>query len=300
MTIRPIHKFKEAAKYYALGLYNGLDDDHCFLFASGIAYNVILCIIPLSLILFQAFTFILRNNVDAQAVILQYIKSSLPVAGYSGAVEEWVQGQFSHVVDMALIPAIIALVILLWLSSALFSSLRTALNAIFKIKPKQNIAILKLLDIGMIFFFTLFLLLTLTINPLIGVMREFGDKILPQSVSEYLQGTIAYVIPIATTAIVFLLLFKTIPNEKIQWRVVILSTIVTVILLELMRKLFLIYLSYISSIGAVYGAYAFLVAVALWAYYGALAFLIGAEIGKLYRNRILQVTVAEVVDPKVI
>jgi uncharacterized BrkB/YihY/UPF0761 family membrane protein len=97
----------DAVKYYALGLWNGIDDDHCFLFASGIAYNVILCLIPLSLIMFQVLTFIFRDNIDAQAVVLGYIRKSLPVEGYGSTIEEWVSGQFSHVIDLALIPAII-------------------------------------------------------------------------------------------------------------------------------------------------------------------------------------------------
>jgi membrane protein len=275
----------DAVKYYALGLWNGIDDDHCFLFASGIAYNVILCLIPLSLIMFQVLTFIFRDNLDAQAVVLGYIRKSLPVEGYGSTIEEWVSGQFSHVIDLALIPAIIAGVILLWLSSALFSSLRTSLNAIFHYKPKQNMAVLKLLDIGMIFLFMVVLIFTLILVPLVGAIREFGDKLLPDIVFEFFNSTLSYIVPLGMMVIIFFILFKTLPAQRISWRVALLSTIVTVGLLELMRMIFVMYLRYISGIGAVYGAYAFLVAVALWAYYGGLVFLIGAEVGKLYRDR---------------
>ncbi|HEY6172721.1 MAG TPA: YihY/virulence factor BrkB family protein [Candidatus Kapabacteria bacterium] len=285
MIINLSKRFVDAVKYYALGLWNGLDDDHCFLFASGIAYNVILCIIPLSLILFQTLTFVFRDNIDAQYVVLRYIRQSLPVEGYGSSMEQWVSSQFSHVIDLALIPAMIALVILLWLSSALFSSLRTSLNAIFHYKPKQNMAVLKLLDIGMIFLFMIVLLFTLVLVPLVGALREFGDKFFPQVASEFFNSTLAYIVPICMMVMIFFILFKTLPAQRISWKVALLSTLITVGLLEVMRFLFVLYLQTISGIGAVYGAYAFLVAVALWAYYGGLVFLIGAEVGKLYRDR---------------
>jgi membrane protein len=285
MIINLSKRFVDALKYYALGLWNGVDDDHCFLFASGIAYNVILCIIPLSLILFQALTFIFHDNIDAQAVVLRYIRKSLPVEGYGMNIEEWVSSQFSHVMDLAIVPAMIALIILLWLSSTLFSSLRTSLNAIFGYKPKHNMAILKLLDIGMIFIFTIILIFTLVLVPLIGALREFGGTYFPQAVSEFFNSSLAYIVPIAMMFVIFYILFKILPAQSITWKVALLSTLVTVGLLEVMRFLFVIYLRYISSIGALYGAYAFIVAVALWAYYGGLVFLIGAEVGKLYRDR---------------
>jgi membrane protein len=284
--INEAHKrFWAAVKYYAAGLWNGLDDDHCFLFASGIAYSVVLCIIPLSLILFQAFSIILRNNANAQATVLSFIHRSLPVEGYSSTIEEWVSSQFIHVADLALIPAVIALIVLLWLSSALFSSLRTALNAIFRFKPKQNMAVLKLLDIGMIFVFTILLLLTLGIVPIIGALRAFGAELLPDTLAVYFQSTISYILPLAMMIVVFFLLFKMLPAQKVPWKIALLSTLVTAGLMEVMRLLFILYLRSISNIGAVYGAYAFIVAVALWAYYGAFVFLIGAEVGRLYRDK---------------
>src|SRR6185503_5237621 len=81
-----LQKFKESVIYYAKGLWDGLDRDHCFLFASGIAFNVLLCIIPLSLILFQIFSIILQNNESAKLAVLQYIQDGLPIEQYGKSV----------------------------------------------------------------------------------------------------------------------------------------------------------------------------------------------------------------------
>ncbi|MBS1903304.1 MAG: YihY/virulence factor BrkB family protein [Bacteroidetes bacterium] len=279
-------RFPEAVKYYALGLWNGLDEDHCFIFASGIAFNVLLCIIPLSLILFQVFSIIIQNDETAKQAVIQYIQKSLPIEQYGTVLQDWVQTQFSYFSNASLIPGIIAIVVLIWLASALFSSLRSAVNGIFHIKTRHNMALLKLKDIWMIFVVSFFLLVTVLINPLIGTLQKISDDLLPPIISGLVHNTVVTIIPIALMVVLFLYLYKTLPHQRIPWRVAALSTAITVVLVELMRYVFIFYLERISSLGAVYGTYAFIAVVALWAYYVALVFTIGALSGKLYYARI--------------
>ncbi len=281
------NRFAETTKYYALGLWNGLDEDHCFIFASGIAFNVLLCIIPLSLILFQVFSIIMQSDDSAKAAVIEFINRSLPISQYGSSVQDWVQNQFSYISDVSFIPGIIALIILLWLSSALFSSLRSAVNGIFHIKTRHNLALLKLKDIGMIFVVSFLLLLTILINPLIATLQKISNDLLPDFLSSIIHSTVITVIPLVLMLILFLYLFKSLPHQRIPWRVAALSTAITVVLIEVMKYVFTFYLQKISSLGAVYGAYAFVAVVSLWAYYVSLVFTIGALIGKLYYSRLL-------------
>jgi membrane protein len=276
----------EAIKYYALGLYNGLDEDHCFIFASGIAFNVLLCIIPLSLILFQVFSIIIQNDETAKRAVIEYIQKSLPIEQYGSVLQGWVQTQFSYFSNASLIPGIIALIVLVWLASALFSSLRSAVNGVFHIKTRHNMALLKLKDIWMIFVVSFFLLVTFLVNPLIGTLQKISDKLLPEVVSNLVHSTVITIIPIALMVVLFFYLYKTLPHQRIPWRVAALSTAITVTLIELMRYVFILYLERISSLGAVYGTYAFIAVVALWAYYVALVFTVGALAGKLFYARL--------------
>jgi membrane protein len=296
--VRPIYTFKENLKYYSLGLWNGLDADHCFLFASGIAYNVILCIIPISLILFQILSLILQSSVNAKQAVFEYIKTSLPIEGYGLALQDWVQNQLSYISDVSLIPGIIALVILLWLTSALFSSLRSAVNGIFKIPTHHNMAVLKLKDIGTIFVVSFLMLLTLVISPLISALQRVSDNLLPAFLASFIHSVFTYLIPVFIATIIFLYLFHFLPHRRMSWRVSVISTVVTVGLMEIMKYIFALYLDKISNLGALYGAYAFLVAIAFWSYYVALVFTIGAEVGKLYRDRKIIVEKSkEIIEP---
>lgn len=282
--IHPIRSFKEHLRYYSKGLWNGLDEDHCFIFASGIAFNVLLCIIPLSLILFQIFSLILQNNDSAKQAVFEYIQRGMPIESYGQALKDWVQTQFAYVSNVSYLPGIIALLVLLWLASALVSSLRSTVNGIFKIPTHHNMAVLKIKDIGMIFVVSFFLLLIILFNPLVTAMHKISYEILPELLSSFIHSTISYLLPIGISLLLFLYLFHSLPHKRIPWRVSILSTIVTVGLIEIMKYIFVFYLDKISNLGAVYGAYAFFVAIALWAYYVGLVFTIGAEVGKLYRD----------------
>jgi membrane protein len=280
-----LRKFKESVIYYAKGLWDGLDRDHCFLFASGIAYNVLLCIIPLSLILFQIFSIILQNNDSAKAAVLQYLQDSLPIQQYGVTVHDWVMNQLTYVTNVSYIPGIIALLVLLWLASALFSSLRSAVNGIFKIPTHHNMAILKLKDIGMIFVVSLLLLLTVLLGPVIDWLQKVSTDVLPEVLTPIVDSTVSYVVRVGLALILLLYLFRALPHRRLSWRVSAVATIVTIVLIEVMRQVFIFYLDKVSSIGAVYGTYAFLVAIAFWSYYVALVFTIGAESGKLYQDR---------------
>ncbi len=266
-----------------------MDTDHCFIFASGIAFNVLLCIIPLSLILFQIFSFILQNNDSAKKAVLDYIQKGLPLEGYGQALHDWVQNQFSYVTNPSYLPGIIALIVLLWLASALFSSLRSAVNGIFKIPTHHNMAILKIKDIGMILVVSFFLLITILLGPVVTGLQKISSDILPEIISSFIHSTLSYFIPIGASFLLFLYLFRSLPHKRISWRASIISTVVTVVLIEIMKYIFIIYLDRISNLGALYGAYAFLVAIAFWAYYVALVFTVGAEVGKLHRDRTILV-----------
>src|SRR5690348_17154241 len=118
-----------AAKYYAVGLFDHLDEDHAFMLASGIAFNVLFSIIPLSLLLFDLFTVILRDNARASQIIIDYVAQSIPVPAYRDTAVEWLSTQLTSIKHIGHVAGFIGGLTLMWLASALFSSLRTTVNA---------------------------------------------------------------------------------------------------------------------------------------------------------------------------
>lgn len=272
-------------KYYSLGLWNYLDDDHCFLLASGIAFNVLLSVIPLSLLLFDIFSVTLQNNENAATAIIEYIQKSIPIKDYQNLATSWVEEKLATVQHTSRLAAILGGVTLMWLSSSLFSSLRTTVNAIFGIKPRANLLVLKLLDFLMMFVVMALLLTSTFLTPIIGLFRELGSGILPDNIQSLLDGALPYFVSLGISILLFVILFRMLPHERLSRRVIFISAIVTVIMIEGLKYAFTFYLTKVSSVGALYGTYAFLVGIALWVYFVAVVFTIGAEIGWLYQER---------------
>ena len=58
------------------------------------------------------------------------------------------------------------------------------------------------------------------------------------------------------------------------------------LLWEIAKQVFGFYLHNFSGLGKIYGAYALIVVVAFWVYYSSIVFIVGAEIARLYADRL--------------
>jgi membrane protein len=274
----------DSIKYYAVGLYNYVDEDHCFFLAAGIAFNVLYCILPLSLVIFYLFSAALTSEA-AINYIFKVLSDSFPIPFYQEALKGWIAKQIASIASNSHIAGIIGGVSLVWLAMILFSTLRTSLNAVLNIKTKRSYFWLKLRDLILMVVVLVLLLSSTFLEPLWSVLQRLGSRILPAWLDAMVGTAIPYFVSLGTSILLYTLLFRMLPHERLSRKVVLISATTTVVLTEAMRQLFLYYMSHISSIGALYGTYAFLVGTSLWVYYASAAFLIGAEVGWLYKER---------------
>src|SRR5439155_17541537 len=101
-----LNKTWDSIKYYATGLYRYVDEDHCFLLSAGIAFNVLYCVLPLSLVMFYFFSATLTSE-RAVTVAVQYIVQSFPVPLYEEDVRMWLARQLGGVSHAGTIAGIV-------------------------------------------------------------------------------------------------------------------------------------------------------------------------------------------------
>jgi len=82
----------------------------------------------------------------------------------------------------------------------------------------------------------------------------------------------------------FALMFKYLPDAKIDWGDVVIGAFLTSILFNIGKLLIGLYLGN-SKIGATYGATGSLVILLVWIYYSAQIFFLGAEFTQVYARR---------------
>ncbi len=287
-------QLSESIKYYAIGVYKYSEEDHCFLLAAGIAFNVLYCMLPLSLVIFYFFSAALTST-RAIEYVVGYATEYFPVPVNAGNIHNWLTAELTRVGQghKHALAGIIGGITLFWLASALFSTLRTSVNAVFNMVSKQNMIIEKLFDFLLMIIVLALLLVSTFLSPIVNLLQRFGTDLLPGWLAGMVNTTIPRFVTLGISIALYGLLFRMLPNEKLSRKVIIVSAATSVILTEAMRFAFVYYMAHISSIRSLYGTYAFLVGISLWLYYASVAFLIGAEVGWLYKERHEVVTVPE-------
>jgi membrane protein len=174
----------------------------------------------------------------------------------------------------------IAGIALLWLASALFSSLRTGLNAIFHIPTPKFFVLYKLKDMAFTIVIVLLILLVTLLSPLLTIADSLALDSSDGGITGMLSGLTVQAASLIATSILFLLLYKLVPNKRLPWQIVLMSTGFAVVFWELARKLFSWYVYSATNFSKIYGGSVAIASFAVWLYYSAFIFLLAAELGQ--------------------
>jgi membrane protein len=174
----------------------------------------------------------------------------------------------------------IAGVALLWLASALFSSLRTGLNAIFHIPTPKFFILYKLKDMAFTIVIVALILLVTLLSPLLTLADQYRVSLLSNGATGMLFGLTVQAASLIATSVLFLLLYKLVPNKRLPWPIVLMSSGFAVILWEAARMVFSWYVYSATNFSKIYGGYVAVASFAVWLYYSAFIFLLSAELGQ--------------------
>lgn len=277
---------KGFASHYFGGLYKRMDDHHVFLNASGLAFELFLCIIPFILIIFAVLGSILAsNNIQYQINLL--IDTIIPYEEYSEFVKKIIFTRINEVIEYKNIAGIIGGFGLFFAASGLFSSMRTILNQVFGITKSVNLILGKLRDFALVLMVILIFFLTTICVPVIDILAQSAGqfKELEFFKASIFQHFFLSLLSFTIIFVVFAILYITVPLKKLKKNAIVVSAFWAALLWEAAKQLFGYYLYHFSSFGKIYGTYALVVVVAFWIYFSSVVFIVGAEIGKLFQER---------------
>ncbi len=272
--------------YYCSGLYVRIDLHHLFLMSAGVAFTMLVCVIPLLLIIL----FALGNIVDQPEIyseINRMIDRFIPYPEYAGAVKQEVALRLKTLVDFNKIAGVIGSFGLLFAGSSLFSSIRTVLNKIFHPHVSEKFLIEKLYDFVLIVAVLVLFAGTIFVLPLVSAVMEFASHItwLETVGVGTLEPFIVQLVSVVIIFSMFFIVFWLIPISRTNIRIVLVSTVAATIFWRIAEFLFGYYLSHVVTLQHIYGVYAFLVIVSFWIYYAVFSMFVAAEIGQLHFER---------------
>ena len=189
--------------------------------------------------------------------------------------------------DSSASAAIVSLGISIFGATTIFAEIQSSLNSIWGIKAVPKKSWLKyiqnrLLSFSIILVFAFVLLITFSITNIIGDLSNKFMASYPE-VAGFIVKVVGQILNIGITVIIFVLIFKVLPDAKIKSKDVFIGAVVTTLLLLVGQWGISFYIG-IANVGTIYGAAAFMVVFITWIYYSAIIVYAGAEFTKAWAN----------------
>jgi membrane protein len=222
----------------------------------------------------------------AKTAETRIVHQVIPLVGGNGARTLKVLIDNAHKQSTGIFASGVAILLLFFGASSLFVELQNSLNTIWDAPPKNSNALKgmlwqRIVSFGMVLGVGILLLASLFASTGLAIVEKFFGGILP--ISPFLFEVFnvgAFTIMIA---ILFALIFKFVPDVRIDWRDVGVGALVTAILFLVGKTLLALYLA-TAGVGSTYGAAGSLVALVVWVYYSAQIFLFGAIFTRVYAS----------------
>ena len=253
--------------------------------AAALAYYTVFSIAPLLLVAIGIAGLVLGRD-EARAQILVQASSLLGAPGAVAVAR--LMGDAYSAPRQGMVSAVIGIGAILIGAVAVLAQLKSALDAVWDVKPRDVSwpAFFKgyLVNIALVFATGFLLLVSLVVTATIGAVTAR----LRASIEgpDVLWLTIDGAIGLVVTALIFGLIFKTLPATTVTWRDVRVGAVVTAVLFTLGRLALGLYLGRASGDSA-YTAAGSLLALLIWVYYSSQLILFGAEFTVVYARRYL-------------
>ncbi|MFN0275637.1 MAG: YihY/virulence factor BrkB family protein [Chitinophagales bacterium] len=251
--------------------------------SASLAYYTIFSLPPLILLIISIFSNILsRETVESE--VYSTIGSFL---GNKGAddIENIIKNVHSK--DNSTISSIIAIITLFLGATGVFGEIQSSINYIWsvKAKPKRKwlwYIVNRFISFSMILTFGFLLLVTLIINSLISIFNDRLHDFIP--IADQVFSLVSFVVSLLIITGLFTLIFKILPDAKVQWGFAWRGALFTAVLFTIGKILIGFYLKN-SSLDTTYGAAGSVILILAWVYYTALILYFGAEFTQVYVKR---------------
>lgn len=197
----------------------------------------------------------------------------------------------TSVAEPSTVANLIGIGILLFSATTVFTILQHALNVIWRVmeKPEKSSLLKLVIDRGLSFVMVLILGAIMVASLLLDTVLVLTNEYLASSLPEfgrifelnYIFTMANYLLSTVVITLIFVLIFKILPDVIVKWKDVLIGAIVSTLLFVLGKYLMSLYLESTPMTSA-YGAAGSLVVLLMWVYYSAFIVLYGANFTKIH------------------
>ena len=252
---------------------------------AALAYYTVFSLAPLVLVLLAVVGLIFRNDPGGAwnkiTEQMSYFLDKSAVEVVQNIAQKAAQP------NKSLLATIIGILLALFGASGVFGQLQDALNTIWGVKAKPGGGVWgflrsRFLSFAMVGGVCFLLLVSLTLESMLKGFSHYIQGALPGGI--VIAMAVYWIFDLAVVILLFAIIFKFLPDAKIQWRDVWIGAGMTAIFFAIGKWALGLYLGSGSAASA-YGAASSLITLLLWVYYSSQILLFGAEFTQVYASQ---------------
>ena len=258
--------------------------DNASSLGAALAYYTLFSVAPI-LIIAMAIAGSVFGPQVAETHVLSQLSSLIGPSGAAAVRDLILSAHYSDKKGFAAAAAVVTVIIG---ATSVFGELEYALDRIWKtpmVAQKRGWWSLirgRVFSLGMVVGVGFLLLVSLIASAALSAFSAWLGVLL--SPLHYLLGMLDFIVSFGMTIVLFALIFKYAPRERVAWQDVWVGGTVTAFLFTVGKSLIGLYIG-TSSFSSAYGAAGSLVVLLVWIYYSAQIFLFGAEFTREFAYR---------------
>ena len=256
-----------------------MSEDDLTHMAAGVAYYALFSLFPLVIGMITVFSYFMEPE-QIQANI------SGAIGGFLPGSEQFVQDSIEGILNIRSALGLFSFLGLLWSGSAMMGALDRAINRAWDIHNDRPFYIGKPRHILMVISVGIMFPISMSSAAVVRTAQELPNMNFP--VVGFVIDNMGYIIlqgvSFVLMLVIFLMMYKMVPNTKTYWRYVWPGALVAAILFETSKNLFILYLERFASYQNVYGSVAPVIVLLFWAYLSSFFVLMGAELCSEYER----------------
>lgn len=256
-------------------------DDRCLQMAAALSYYVLFAVIPLVATVVALFGLVLRDPVVQQGAV-DALLARIPLDAGQG--KNMVLDAMRSVADVSATMSVIGLLGLLWTAMGLLGAVRDALNVAWDTPTRHSFLRQKLYDLVGVIGIGLLLFGSIAGTNLLHNLQSAVADVRWNIGLAQLLTAIGTLFPALSTFLVFLLIYRFVPNVKHGCRDVWVGALVATLLFEIAKHGFAFYVAHFARYEVIYGALGAVLLFLLWTYVSSIVLLLGAELSATWQQ----------------
>lgn len=238
-----------------------------FFLAGGLAFFLLICMIPIVLLTVSTVGFVLSSELAAREIVGQ-VSRNFPV--YSREVTRVLM----RIVETRRISGLLGTGVLVVGAMPLFGAARLVMHRMLGVKDRPPFLRNLLVDAGMVLLLAVLLFAATGVTWIVHWFQQF--VVAAGGVPRRWMDHVSLGLSLSLSGTMFYLGYRYVPYRRVSRSSALAGAVVAAVLWEIAKQLFRLYIRNVGLYDQIYGPLGVLVAFVMFVYYSAIVFVFGA------------------------